>query len=420
MKVLIFGLGLHNGGFSAAMYYIRHNYKVTVTDIKSENEFGSLIGTLINSGVQLCLGGHKEEDFLLSDLIVKNPAINPNNYFLTLNSHITTDIIALLIFLQGNHRAHIIAISGTKGKSSTTSMITHVLRVHGERVFMGGNIGVSGYSLIDEIEKFISDEDFYVVLELSSWQIRDLVSYGGKVDVMFDSIIITSLYPDHGDYYKDVASYYREKLSIFSLKAHRRYLSVQAKEVIENLSLEGMSSIGYIETVDVVKRALLDMGLDERCIEKGMASYAGLPHRREVVAVKDSIAWINDSGSTIPEAMNYALSKIKTPYILIFGGSDKHCDIEISLAYILKAYHLILLDGTFTRSKIIPLLQMKSITYSGPFTVMKDAVMEGYRRGLSLKEPITVVLSPGAASFGIFANSDERGNVFKEAVNQLS
>ena len=420
MNVLIFGLGLHNGGFSAAMYYIRRNYKVTITDIKCQNEFGKLVDTLIDANCQLHLGGHKKEDFLYADLIIKNPAIRPDNYFLTLNSHITTDIVSLLRFLEGNDHAHIIAISGTKGKSSATNMITQVLRSFGQKVFFGGNIGVSGYVLIEEIEAFDRDKDFYVVLELSSWQIRDLSLYGKDIDILFDFIIITNLYPDHGDYYNDVRSYYKEKLKLISYNACRKYMSVQAKEAIDSLSISVESNVQYLRTENLLLEPLRYAGYDGESIQKALNSYIGLPHRREVVATNNLITWINDSSSTIPQALNYTLSKLTSPYILIFGGSDKHSDIEISFKYLQEAVYLIVLNGSFTQSKIIPFLEKKSLSYSGPYDNMKDAVMEGYRKAYAYCNEITVVLSPGAASFGAFLNSDERGNLFKKYVLQLS
>jgi len=420
MNVLIFGLGLHNGGFSAAMYYARRNYKVTITDIKCQNEFGKLVDTLIDANCQLRLGEHKKEDFLYADLIIKNPAIRPDNDFLTLNSHITTDIVSLLRFLQGNNHAHIIVISGTKGKSSTASMITQVLRSFGHKVFYGGNIGISGYVLIEEIEAFDKDKEFYVVLELSSWQIRDLSLYGKDVDILFDFIIITNLYPDHGDYYNDVKSYYEEKLEILSYNACRKYMSVQAKEAIDSLSIRVDSTVDYLRTENLLIEPLHYAGYDIKSIQKALNSYIGLPHRREVVATNNMITWMNDSSSTIPQALNYTLSKITTPYILIFGGSDKHSDIEVSLKYLQEAFHLIVLNGSFTQTKIIPFLEKKALSYSGPFDDMKDAVMEGYRKAHAYCNEITVVLSPGAASFGAFLNSDERGNLFKKYVLQLS
>ena len=418
MNVLIFGLGLHNGGFNAALYYARRNYKVIVTDIKAEKEFGDRINSLTALGVTLHLGGHLEEDFLWADIIIKNPAITPNNQFLTLNQHITTDIIELLSFLKGNKRCHIIGISGTKGKSSTTHMISHVLKESGALVFMGGNIGVSGFSLIEEIECCEGNTDFFVVLELSSWQIRDMAFY--SVDVMFQATIITSLYPDHGDYYQDIASYYDEKLGLFSFASKNRYMSLQAKQALKDSIIAIPSGVNYIRVEDLIKAPLLPIGIDKEVIERAMFSYKGLSHRQEVVATINSIIWINDSSATIPEAMNYTLNTLDIPYILIFGGSDKKCNIEVSLIFIQKASHLILLDGSFTRSKIIPFLIEKSIMFSGPYFSMKEAVKEAYYCANKKEKPITVVLSPGAASFGPFVNSDERGNIFKECVLQLS
>ncbi len=416
MNVLIFGLGLHNGGLSAAMYYLRRNHKVIVTDIQGANSFGSVINSLQKAGAVLHVGGHREDDFLWADIIIKNPAIPPHNPFFTSKDYITTDIIELLKFLTTYPHSHIIVVTGTKGKSSTTYAIAQILEKFECMVFMGGNIGVSGFSLIEEIEKVDMNSPLYVVLELSSWQIRDLCIYGDDIDLTFDSIIVTSLYPDHGDYYSDVEAYYKEKLQILSMRATSKYMSIQAKQSTDDGSFDGT----WLADDQIIIRPLVDMGFDISRVQKALQASKKLAHRGEVVRSIAHIVWINDSSATIPEAMNYTLSKIVTPYILIFGGSDKNCNIEASLHYIKKATSLVLLDGSFTHSSIIPLLSFHAISFSGPFTTMNEAVLEGYNKAKEFGKPISVVLSPGAASFGLFRHSDERGNKFKECVLQLS
>lgn len=420
MKVLIFGLGLHNGGLSAALYYAKNNHDVTVTDLFNEIRLKDSVQELKKYKIPLHLGSHIDKDFLEADLIIKNPAIHPNNYYLSLNPHITTDIIALLTVLSKMSDVHIIAVSGTKGKSSTAHMITHILQTLGETVFIGGNIGISGFSLIEEIEKNISIGRKWVVLELSSWQIRDLNLYASLLDIHFSSIIITSLYDDHGDYYKNTFSYFKEKLLLFRFPSTLRYMSIQAQSALNELSIPLPSHTTIIPDESIVITPLIDLGFESSSIISTLSTYKGLAHRREIVRTIGSTVWINDSSATIPEAMNHSLSMIKTPYILIFGGSDKGCHIDVSIEYLRNAYFLILLDGSFTREKIVPLLEGESLRYCGPFNNIKEAVEESHRRALSFGFDVTVILSPGAASFGVFANSDERGTLFKECVNQLS
>ena len=118
--------------------------------------------------------------------------------------------------------------------------------------------------------------------------------------------------------------------------------------------------------------------------------------------------------------MNFTLSKIHSPYILILGGSDKNCKIDVSFKYLRDAIHIVLLEGSFTRNKIIPYLQKNKLLFVGPYNNMDIVVKESYQRALHEAVPITVVLSPAAASFGVFKNSDERGSLFKQAVHQLS
>ena len=229
MNVLIFGLGLHYGGLNSALYYAKRNHIVTVTDLLGEDSLYEQIQTLHEYGVIYHLDGHIEKDFLDADIIVKNPAINPGNKFLSLNNNITTDIIELLNYTYTRKNIKVIAITGTKGKSSTTNSIAYVLRTLGQKVFIGGNIGISGYKIIENLEKDDNGEPLYIVLELSSWQIRDLVLYASQLNFHFSSIILTSLFPDHGDYYDSIETYYKEKLQIFTYDSEYKYMSIQSK-----------------------------------------------------------------------------------------------------------------------------------------------------------------------------------------------
>ncbi len=420
MNVLIFGLGLHYGGLNSALYYAKRNHIVTVTDLLGEDSLYEQIQTLDEYGIICHLGGHIDKDFLDADIIVKNPAINPGNKFLSLNNNITTDIIELLNYVYTRKNIKVIAITGTKGKSSTTSTIAYVLRTLGQKVFIGGNIGISGYKIIEDLEKVDNRETFYIVLELSSWQIRDLLLYASQLDFHFSSIILTSLFPDHGDYYDSIETYYKEKMQIFTYDSEYKYMSIQSKIVLDELSIRYPQNIEFLKDSKLVVQSLRDLGFCESSTIHIINQSKQLEHRREFVREINSIVWINDSSATIPEAMNFTLSKIHSPYILIIGGSDKNCKIDVSYKYLRDATHIVLLEGSFTRNKIMPYLLKNRLLFIGPFNNMEIVVKESYERALQEAIPITVVLSPAAASFGVFKNSDERGSLFKQAVHQLS
>ena len=196
MNVLIFGLGLHGGGFQAAHYYLSKGDSVKVTDLQSAKELGSPIDTLRDLGASFTLQEHKIEDFIWADIVIKNPAIPPTHPLLQFAKHISSDIIELFTFAQNNSHIRLIAITGTKGKSSLTHEVYHHLLFQQKKAFMCGNIGISAFTILESLENCDSEEVF-IVIELSSWQIHDLHTYAPTIQPKFSSIILTSLYPDH-------------------------------------------------------------------------------------------------------------------------------------------------------------------------------------------------------------------------------
>ena len=175
-NVLIMGLGLNGGGLASVLFFSRYGANVTVTDMKTEQDLKASIEEIEHSlgadsaKIRYVLGEHRIEDFENTDCVIKNPGVKyENNKYLAAAKNIETDISIFLRF----SKAPIIAVTGSKGKSSTVSAIHYGLEQAGFKTFLGGNITVSPLTFLEE-----TTENTPVVLELSSWQLADLRGRG--------------------------------------------------------------------------------------------------------------------------------------------------------------------------------------------------------------------------------------------------
>ena len=232
MKALVMGLGLNGGGLEAACYLVRYGAQLTVTDLRDEKILSPSIERLdaacsaAGSGsVRYVLGRHEMDDFTNADMVIKNPGVPPSSPYLQAARCIETDIS---LFLARNP-ARLIAVTGSKGKSSTASAIHWILdgarkkftdsaktrtpSVLRGKAYLGGNITVSPLTFLDELQ---SEDD--VVLELSSWQLGDLkgrVSSGGLALLKPRAAILTAIMSDHMDRYASMDAYVNDKRVIY-------------------------------------------------------------------------------------------------------------------------------------------------------------------------------------------------------------
>jgi UDP-N-acetylmuramoylalanine--D-glutamate ligase len=216
LKVTVMGLGLHGGGLASALFFARHGARVTVTDNRDDPQvFAPVLPRLEAAGVRAVLGRHDRSDFIQTDMIIKNPAVPASSAFLQIaRDHerpIETD---LSVFLQlcGNP---LIAVTGSKGKSTTASATHHCLLAIHPDARLGGNITVSPLIFLDEI-----GPNAPVVLELSSWQLAD-IREGGLLAPLVS--VVTVILPDHQDRYPDMASYIADKKTIFASQKTDQY-----------------------------------------------------------------------------------------------------------------------------------------------------------------------------------------------------
>jgi UDP-N-acetylmuramoylalanine--D-glutamate ligase len=438
MNVLILGLGNHGGGAGAAEYFCKKGYNVTVTDLRPEEDLQKSLIKLYQLPITYRLGCHNPEDIQRADLVIKNPAVSPDNKLLRNHANVQSDLSYSLPLFD----IPIIAITGTKGKSTAAASIAAILDYLGWKTFLMGNIGISPFHVLSETAK-LSLEDkkkALIILELSSWQLRDLSRYTNKhtQQTFFSMAVITSLFRDHLNSYLSYEDYISDKMMIFTFLKHDGITivpdSIKRELASRNIVLKNNSTFtnniiidtsgNQFETteipLDIIPTTAVckHLGYSFPDIKTALQNFSGLTHRREVLRVVNGITYINDSAATVPESIIYCVDTLEGEIHLISGGTDKKLDMGTFVSAFNRAASLHLLGGSLT-DKLIPMLSKMAITHTGPHLNMESALTAARKCAEKVrKEGVAsyVILSPGAASFDIFLNEFERGNIFKELV----
>lgn len=458
-RITVFGLGSHSGGLGTVEFLARHGAReVIVTDIRKREEFGPQLRALSRyRNITYVLGQHRPEDFTRVNLVVKNPAIPWTNEYVRLaeKSGVSVGMDSGLFFAAC--RAPIIGVTGSKGKTTTASLIAHLLERAGRPVVRAGigQIGVLG--VFDQIRA-----DSTVVFELSSWRLSAL----GRIRISPHIAVLTNLYPDHLNYYPSMEVYIADKKQIFLHQRSGDFLIANAddervREAVQDapatliwfsptgeidgdgvwirdgmimarrggresgvLPVGRVPSAGRHHLADVLAAvaATLAAGLAVKEIAAGLSDFAGVPHRLESVGSEGGVRFVNDTAATIPEAAIAALQTFREPVILIAGGSDKRLNFEAFAREIAaRAKGVVLLKGDGTDRLIAALrATLPEADRNFPFVVvesMAKAVEVAFR---SADPGDVVLLSPGMASFGLFKNEFDRGDQFRHCVQGLS
>lgn len=429
MKVLIFGLGLNQGGVGSAKFFAARDAEVKVTDLKTREILQPSLDELKDfPQITYTLGEHKYEDIDWADLIIKNPAVKPGNpfieYALKKEKQIETD---MGIFLQYVKPAQIIGITGTKGKSTTSSLIYEVLKAAGKKVILAGNIGKSVLDTIPFVKK-----ETLVVLELSSFQLESFE----KHQVSPKWAVITNIYPDHLNYYNSMEQYINAKKIIGLYQDPGDYLLINKDDpTINNPKfLKGLrGQINFYSAADLPKTlqpklkgehnrsniaAVLTLGkafeIKSDLLLKTLSNFQGIPFRMELIKKWKDIRIYNDTAATSPEAGLQAIKTLPNS-ILICGGMNKKMDYqEFSKISGKKAKKIFFLEGDSTE-EIKRYLNNKKLvagTYNNLEKLLTDVKA-------ILKPGDTVLFSPAATSFNLFQNEFDRGRKFNEAVQKV-
>ena len=460
------GLGLNSGGLYTALHLASRGAELCITDLGDEKTLAPTIEQLSHLPIRYVLGKHEMADFEWADLVIKNPGVRPDSPFLKEAKAISTDIS---LFLDESP-ARILAVTGSKGKSSVSSALHWVLSEHhrgsiqstqaDKASYLGGNITLSPLSFLDRLNP---QDD--VVLELSSFQLGDL---RGRNTLKPRGAIMTPIMRDHLDRYGTMESYIADKRLIYENQDEGDLIVAQSDRwgqsfidesrarplVYSDAPLEEGISGGWVQPSEgsrgpglarlygrgartgqilevvppkplvlgahqkqnllMAALALLDLGLDSDFIRDSLGRFKGVEHRLEFFHQSGGMEFYNDSAATIPEAAAAALHAFEQPPVLVTGGTDKDLDFSPLARAALLAKAVILLAGTGSQALSV-LLEAQGIPYQGPFDSLEGAI-EAVEEAAAPGDP--VVLSPGCASFGMFTNEFYRGLQWKEKIRK--
>ena len=448
-KVAFIGIGVSN--IPAIKYINRLGARVTAFDKRKPNDLGDICIELESLGVGLSLGDEYLDSLVGYEVIFRSPSVRPDlpeiEKELDRGAILTSEIEMVMEMCPGK----IIGITGSGGKTTTTTLIGEMLREQGLEYFVGGNIGIP---LFDKIEDMT--ENTIVVLELSSFQLMTMTKSPHIA-------IVTSLSPDHLDIHKDLDEYYESKKNIFRYQESDdililnydndivRKLKNEAKGKIKFFSGKEKLSEGiilddnkikisenkirrHILNVDDIKiigkynllnlcaaiLAVEDLVSIEN-IQKVATQFNGVEHRMQIVREDNGIRYINNSIASSPIKAITSLQDFTEKIILLIGGYDRNLNLDELAKTIVEKAKILILFGQ-TKSKVREALDKVMTEMTVPIDIkiidslnFEDAVKKAKANA---KPGDTVILSPGFASFDEFKDYRERGNKFSEIINR--
>ena len=381
-------LGAARSGIAVAEKALKHGYDVFLSD---SNDI-DLSNKDLFSKIEYESGGHTDK-LLKMDILVVSPGIPNNIPILKLAEERNILIMSEIEFAyrHTHPETKIIAVTGSNGKSTTVSMIHHLLISEGYNAILAGNIG-EAYSSFDIEEK----KDF-IVLECSSFQLENIHDFHPDV------AIILNITPDHMDRYSSFEDYVKAKHNIFKNMN-------KDNDLIINLYTD--TSYSKNQNITAAKLAV-SAYISEDNINKHIATFKPLRHRFESVVIKNNIEYINDSKATNTASVIFALNNINKPTHLILGGSDKGEDYSVLISNMRNRVKELYLIGS-TAHKMYEIFNNDFICniYSSLEEVVKCTKTKAIPGDV-------VLLSPACASFDWFKNFEHRGETFCELVKKL-
>lgn len=439
-------LGAAESGCGAALLAQKEGKEVFVSDFRNiKSEFQEL---LMQNDIAFEMGKHSLDKILNSDLIIKSPGISETAPIIKKIREVDIYIVSEIEFASWFSNAKKICITGSNGKTTTTSLIGHILKQAGLDVCVAGNIGQSFAGQLCE-----KDHDIFV-LELSSFQLDDM--YDFKADIA----ILLNITPDHLDRYENsFEKYASSKMRIIQNQTENdafifnaddegtfdtlKKLSPKAKQypfsiektdfeqgawlqgnkmiistnnnifemTIEQLALQGKHNVSNSLAAGIAANLVK---IRKESLKQSFSDFVNIEHRLEFVANVHGVSYINDSKATNVNATWYALESFQKPIVWIVGGKDKGNDYSKLIPLVKQ------------KVKAIICLGIDNLKIHGAFGDLVETMVdvtsaeEAVEEAFSLvKKGDIVLLSPACASFDLFENYEDRGNRFKAAVKSL-
>ncbi|ABX06150.1 MAG TPA: UDP-N-acetylmuramoyl-L-alanine--D-glutamate ligase [Herpetosiphon sp.] len=423
-RITVMGLGVHGGGLGVTRFLLEQGAHVIVTDLRSAEILQPSLEALAGLPVEFVLGEHRDQDFERVDMVIRNPGVPRESRYLQLARAAGVAIEMEMTLFFRLCPAPIIGITGTKGKTTTTTLTGAMLREVYPDTVVAGNLRVSA---LEQLPRITAKTP--VVLELSSWQLEGL----GEAGLSPEYACVTNLSPDHLDRYGSMADYGLAKQQIFLYQSPDDVVVLPKHDLIVNTwandapgrviwfdgnegwpmgQLQGQHNALNIAAAAALAQAY---GVPDAAIRKAIEHFAGVEHRMELVREINGVRLINDTAATTPTAAAAALNSMTSPVILIAGGADKKLawtPLVEAIQQSAQLKRLIILDGTGS-----PALSAALGTEQERYQSFEQAIRAAFAEA---EAGDTVLLSPGAASFGMFRNEFHRGEEFRRIVGLLT
>ena len=444
-KVLVVGLG--KSGLAAALFLRRRGAHVTVSDVRSAEALAKEIPALMEAGIMVETGGHGLLTFRRQDLIVVSPGVPLDTPELVQVKHFGLPVIGELELAARFLKGHTLAVTGSNGKTTTTTLLGEILNAGGLPTLVGGNIGVPVVALIDD-----SSDESWSVLEVSSFQLETTEEFHPNIAV------ILNITPDHLDRHGSFENYIRAKERIFAAQTAEDCLVLNADNTpceeaatraaarvywfsIEHPVPQGawleQGSVAYrpapdaateyvipsrgiplkgahnVENVLAAVVAARLAGVPAEAIRRAIENFRAVEHRLEYVATRNGVEYYNDSTATNVDATAKAVASFSSGIHLILGGKDKGSPYTVLADLLRERVTAVYTIGVAAPKIEKDLRGVVSILSCETLDKAVSAAASAARAGE------VVVLAPACSSYDQFENYEQRGRVFKELVKAL-
>jgi len=441
-RVLVVGLG--KSGIASALFLADRGARVAVSDTKSEEELPREIPLLLDRGIVVEAGYHGERTFKEQELIVISPGVPADVPQLLQARQAGIPVIGEVELAARYLKGKIVAITGSNGKTTTTSLAGEIIAAGGRETLVGGNIGTPAIGFVES-----STDETWIVLEVSSFQLETIETFHPKIAV------VLNVTPDHLDRHRTFANYAAAKTRIFENQARDDFAVLNADDAtcvamadkttaavywfsrqrkaehgafvrgesiiwrdlgkeqtimhIAEISLKGAHNV---ENVLAAVCVGVLAGVDPAEMRYAVANFKAVEHRLEYVATIRGVQYYNDSKATNVDATIKALESFPSGVHLILGGKDKGSDYSVLNPLLEKRVKGVYTIGS-AASKIESQLRGTQVVSAG-------TIDNALRRASEAATPGDIVLlAPACASFDQFVSYEHRGRVFKDLVRQM-
>jgi UDP-N-acetylmuramoylalanine--D-glutamate ligase len=434
-------IGLAREGLDLARFLTTHGASVVVSDHKPAEQLAEAIAQLDGAGVVYRLGGHALSDLDGIEVVYASPGIPPDHELMQGARARGIQLSSLVELFFALCPAPILGVTGSAGKSTTTSLIGDVFAASGRTVFVGGNIG---RPLLGKLEQMSASS--WVVMELSSFQLEPL-------QVSPHIAVVTNVTPNHLDRHPTMEAYWAAKGQILAHQAPGDWAVLNADDAwtlayrplgrVLHFSLEGSVEGAYlagqhlmllgqplVEVREVPLRGRHNLanvlaassaahaaGIDRDAMRQAIRAFQGVPHRLQTISERDGVRFVDDSIATAPERSIAALQAYDEPLVLIAGGRDKHLPMGEWAALITRRVkHVVLLGEMSDLVDHALRAADRHYTSISRAASMAEAVAQAASAAHSGD---VVLLSPGGTSYDMYRDFEERGRDFARAVQEL-